>query len=141
LLAEAERAPVGRAFGSGPWHHLWSALCHQDDVYTASYRALPELVRIARVSTGVARSDALLLAAAIEVCRHAPTAPPIPSELVQLVEQARLDALILVRQAAPLDSSVEARLLAIADAAFSGDIATAQALIDPDDSAHPTGPA
>src|SRR2546426_5104183 len=26
---------------------LWSALCHQGDVYTASYAALPELVKIA----------------------------------------------------------------------------------------------
>lgn len=34
-----------------PWFSLWSSLCHQGDVYTASYIAVPHIVQIASEAT------------------------------------------------------------------------------------------
>ena len=53
LLEAVTHAPPtlsqkNRDAGSEPWFSLWSALCHQGDVYTASYAALPHIVRIGR---------------------------------------------------------------------------------------------
>jgi hypothetical protein len=42
LLAQAAGDPDDRA-----WDELWSRICNQGTVYTASYAALPELAAIA----------------------------------------------------------------------------------------------
>ncbi|WP_303636154.1 hypothetical protein [Stenotrophomonas tuberculopleuritidis] len=47
------------------WNDIWSHLCHQGTVYTASHAALPVLLAIARQSGRRDRDDALLLAGAI----------------------------------------------------------------------------
>jgi len=141
LLEDARHAPADRAFGSAPWHELWSALCHQESIYPASFRALPELVNIATSSSGVKQSEALLLAAAIEVCSHDAQAPSVPPELQLSVATARRDALTLLRATSPPVSPLQARIHAIATAAFGGDLATARSLLDQDDGALPMGPA
>jgi len=46
LLAHAATLPEDFGEGAEPYFSLWSALCHQGDVYSASYAALPHLVRI-----------------------------------------------------------------------------------------------
>ncbi len=141
LLPSAEQAASNREFGSEPWHSLWSALCHQDSVYPASYRAPPDLVRIARARADSVRSEALLLAAAIFVCSHHSNAPPIPVTLRSAVERARLEAQSLLRAGPRPSHPLHARIHAIAHAAFSGSIATARAMLDEDDGALQTGPA
>jgi hypothetical protein len=47
------------------WNDLWSALCHQGSVYSASFAALPRLTTIAAASDENERLRALLLAGAI----------------------------------------------------------------------------
>ena len=74
LLDLARRAPASLTSTDEPWSSLWSALCHQSDVYTASYAAVPELVDIAdaRSADRDAVRDCLLLASVIELERSRP---------------------------------------------------------------------
>ena len=81
LLDLARRAPAGGPYTDEPWFSLWSALCHQGDVYTASYAAVPELVAIAQARMGehAAARECVLLAGTIELERERPqgSQPPI----------------------------------------------------------------
>ena len=71
-----------------PWHSLWSALCHQNDVHTATYAAVPHIVAMARERQAEDRKEHLLLAGHAECCRHLATAPPIPDDLRDAYEKA-----------------------------------------------------
>ena len=64
-----------------PWHSLWSALCHQDDVYTASYAAVPHIVQIALDAKSPIDFSFFLLPARVEVARQRKRGPAIPQEL------------------------------------------------------------
>ena len=44
LLEQLRRFPISRSYEDEPWFSLWSALCHQDDVYSASFAAVPHIV-------------------------------------------------------------------------------------------------
>jgi hypothetical protein len=35
-----------RNYTEEPWFSLWSALCHQGDIFTASYAAVPHIIQI-----------------------------------------------------------------------------------------------
>lgn len=64
-----------------PWESLWSALCHQGDVYTASYAAVPHIVDIALNAKGPIDFSFFLLPACIEIARKRERGPDIPQEL------------------------------------------------------------
>ena len=64
-----------------PWFTLWSSLCHQGDVYTASYAAVPHVVDIARQAVGPIAFSFFDFPAAIEVARRKGHGPEIPSDL------------------------------------------------------------
>jgi hypothetical protein len=74
-------APRTQRVDEEPWHSLWSALCHQYDVYSGSIAALPHLVDMAGERRPADRLDPLLLAGAIETYRHRQGGPEIPSDL------------------------------------------------------------
>jgi hypothetical protein len=80
---------------SEPWFSLWSALCHQTDVYTASYAAVPHVVAIAASKPRGERLEHLNFIACVEGFRHKEAAPPIPDDL-------RDDYLSSIKQAAAL---------------------------------------
>jgi hypothetical protein len=82
LLAHAEKLPEGSGSNVEPYFSLWSALCHQGDVYSASYAALPHLVRIVEENPQNFRWTLLLLVHAIEVARLEGRGPPVPDELL-----------------------------------------------------------
>lgn len=65
---------------------LWENLCYQGDVGSASYAAVPKLVE----------AGELTLVAAIEVARHEPHNPEIPSSLLADYEQALIRSLELI---------------------------------------------
>lgn len=52
-----------------PWFMLWSALCHQGDAYSASYAAVPQIVRIGLEAKGPIDASFFLLPACIEIAR------------------------------------------------------------------------
>lgn len=60
-----------------PWHGLWSRLCHQGDAYTASYAAVPHIVRIAGEAVGPIHFSFFQLPAAIEVARQTGRGPAV----------------------------------------------------------------
>jgi hypothetical protein len=62
------------------WSELWENLHHQGDVGTASYAAVPEIVRIA-TKLQLRGWDAYALVACIEECRLNGKNPPLPDFL------------------------------------------------------------
>ena len=82
LLKQLARMPGPKqSHRDEPWFTLWSSLCHQGDVYAASYAALPHIVRIGIEAPGPIASDFFQLPASIEVARAAGNGPPIPRYL------------------------------------------------------------
>lgn len=73
---------------SEPYFSLWSTLCHQGDVYEASYAALPHLVHAVEKNPARANWSTLLLIAEIEICRSKGNGPEMPAYLVDFYRQA-----------------------------------------------------
>ena len=132
LLARAWSAPAPATYRDEPWFALWSALYHQDDVYPASYAAVPELIAIAAERGGAVAAESLFLAASIELRRHLPGAPEVSAAVQSEYDRA-------VAAARPLTANLPHGTpdpdgkLAVAAAVFGGDFARARALLDEGD--------
>lgn len=81
LLADAEKLPGDTDGDAEPYFSLWSALCHQGDVYSASYAAVPHLVRIVEENPDKFRWTLLSLVHSIEVARSEGRGPALPDDL------------------------------------------------------------
>jgi len=81
LLRQLETAPFQQNATSEAWNAIWSALCHQGDVYTATYAAIPHMLAIATKKTERERLDFLSFFGYAEACRNRKGAPPIPHDL------------------------------------------------------------
>ena len=117
-----------------PWFYLWSALAHQGDVYSASFAAVPHVVRALSIAPTRAGSSFFHFPAWVETCRQK-TATPIPEDL----RQAYFDALAclpsLVAAAADRDWDSETLaciLSAIAAAKGHGAVAEVAQELTPD---------
>jgi hypothetical protein len=138
LLASLRWAPAPHDARDEPWFSLWSALCHQGDVYTASYAAVPELVTIAeaRVDEPQAALECLYLAAMIELDRatsYSRTPPPgIPAPLHGVYGEALRRGATLIGQLPPAAIEPDWRKALTASAlTFRGAHTEARALVDP----------
>lgn len=80
LLRQLENFPRSAAYDSEPWFSLWSALAHQGDVYSASFAAVPHVVKVLATDPTRADFSYFHFAAWVEVCR-ARTNTPVPSDL------------------------------------------------------------
>jgi hypothetical protein len=136
-LEHARQAGPPRDYRDEPWFSLWSALCHQGDVYTASYAAVPELIAIAAQRRSEARVsiECLYMAAIIELERAAPagltTPPEISPASVASYETAIGRGAELAADLLALTEEPEAReMLNICVAAFGGDLVSARLLAD-----------
>lgn len=103
LLEQLKTAGPQEKYDSEPWFSLWSALCHQDDVYSASYAALPHIIAIAGSKPARERLDHLFLAASIEAFRHLDDAPAIPADLQEAYQQGIEQSLDLILDCLKLD--------------------------------------
>ena len=64
------------------WFSLWSKLCHQGDVYPASYAAVPRIVQIATNNIGKdIDMNFLLFPASIEIARIKGKGPTINEDI------------------------------------------------------------
>jgi len=81
LLRQLESALPQEDYKSEPWFSIWSALCHQGDVYTATYAAMPHIIAQAGKKRDKRRLDCLSFVGYAEACRHRKGAPPVPSDL------------------------------------------------------------
>jgi hypothetical protein len=81
LLIELESLPRDEGSEAEPYFSLWSALCHQGDVYTASYAALPHLVRVMAGAPERVPMTLVLMVACIEIARRQGRGPALPPDL------------------------------------------------------------
>jgi len=109
---------------------LWSSLYHQDDIYSASVAAVPELVTIAAERRELA-PESLFLAASIELRRHQNGAPELPPSLTTAYERSLEIALALASDLAEHAPDADGKL-AIADLVFRGEYTRAQTVLDAD---------
>jgi len=80
LLKKLEDYPKKNNWKSEPYFSLWSALCHQGDVYSASYAAVPHILSLALLSPSQISYDYLLLPTSIEIARVSGRGPDLPPE-------------------------------------------------------------
>jgi len=76
LLRQLATLPSSEG-NSEPWFSIWSALAHQGDVYTASFAAVPHVVRFLAAAPAVAPFVYFQFPAWVEICRqrHGLTVP------------------------------------------------------------------
>jgi hypothetical protein len=89
LLAQLESFPSSHG-NSEPWFSLWSALCHQGDVYPASFAAVPHIIRILASNPVRADFSFFQLPACIEIARARekfPIPPDLHDPYVKALEQ------------------------------------------------------
>lgn len=96
LLRELEALPPDEGSEAEPYFSLWSALCHQGDVYTASYAALPHLCRVIGGSPERVPWTVILMVASIEIARARGHGPAIPADLEPAYRAAIADVPRLV---------------------------------------------
>src|ERR1700759_1430456 len=80
LRAVARSTAPKRDHEDEPWFSIWSSLCHQGDVYTASYAAVPHIVEIASTAKPPIDFGFFALPAAIEIARRNGRGPDIPEQ-------------------------------------------------------------
>jgi hypothetical protein len=117
-----------------PWFSLWSALAHQGDVYSASFAAVPHVVRALSIAPTKADSSFFHFPAWVETCRQK-TATPVPEDLRQayFAALARLPSLVAAAADREWDGSFLACILsAIAAAKGYGTVAEAAQELTPD---------
>jgi hypothetical protein len=96
LLRHLESVPNSNDWRDEPWFSIWSALAHQGDVYSASFAAVPHVVRILAAAPHRAGFDYFAFPTVVEIGRQR-TAEPIPEDLreaymISLAELPRLAA-------------------------------------------------
>ena len=128
-LAPVERRPSHRS--ETIWFNLWAALYHQGRTFSASYAAVPHLVRIARLPSFRFRYDPLLLIATIELARLEHRGPLVPEDLSEDYTAAVADAKALAQAALGLAWDEDSWIAyAGCIAALSGDAARARTILE-----------
>ena len=69
LLRQLETMPPSHG-NKEPWFSLWSSLAHQGDVYSASFAAVPHVVRILAQNPQKADFSYFQFPAWVEICRQ-----------------------------------------------------------------------
>ena len=116
---------------SGPWFELWSRLCHQGIVYSASYAVVPILVDAIPHKKSPIDFDFFLMPVCIEIARNQVSAPKIPDDLGEdyFIALKKMSDLVEVHDAGDVDEFLK-RALQAARFVVSGDIEKAEKLFD-----------
>lgn len=131
LLSQLKTAAPEKDYRSEPWFSLWSALCHQGDIYTASYAAVPHILAAGSEKPISQRMDFLLITAKIEAMRHVKGAPKIPADLKRPYENAIREGLSLAMSCLEQDwPEDEYRVVLGALAIFSEHVAFGNMMLD-----------
>ncbi|UTW46620.1 hypothetical protein KFE80_04235 [bacterium SCSIO 12696] len=77
LLKELEVYPSCESYGEEPFYTLWSSLCHQGNVYSASYAAVPVIVSLIEKAPEIVDYNYFLLPVCIEIARLKGCGPKI----------------------------------------------------------------
>ncbi len=133
LLRQLDTVPSS-ASDQDPWFSLWSALAHQNDVYTASFAAVPHVVRALATAPLIADSNYFQFPAVVEAWRQEKQIS-IPEDLRDAYSAALVALPGLVAQASAREWDGEflaCALSAIAAAKGFGNVASAVLEITPD---------
>jgi hypothetical protein len=134
LLRAAVTDNRGGHVPDSPWFSLWSALCHQGDSYTASYAAVPHLIRLATLQAFRDNYDPLYLAACIEVSRLEGRGPTLDLDSAASYREALRQGKELAVKALALPHGEEASsVYQGCVSAFAGDHHAAHAIWDKED--------
>jgi hypothetical protein len=136
LLQQLAVSPGAKANHTDePFFTLWSSLCHQDDVYAASYAASPHFIRIALETSGPVAFDVFALPTAIEISRRNGKGPTVPAFLETAYNAGlrQLPRAVAAHINDPWDES-QVQVIAAALAISKGSLQLAEALsnLDPD---------
>jgi hypothetical protein len=82
-LLEALALVEGEQERAELWFGVWATLCPEGSSVTAAYAAVPHLLSLAETRGAAEQVSSLHVAAIVEMNRHLPGAPAIPSDLVQ----------------------------------------------------------
>ena len=113
-----------------PYFSLWSSLCHQGDVYTASYAAVPHIINLLLKEPNKANNDFFLLPTCIEVARAMGQGPEIP----EFLKKGYFEALakfpeVVAAKAKKQWNDIEVRSILAAIAVSKGHAALADAIL------------
>ena len=115
---------------SEPWFSLWSSLAHQGDVYSASFAAVPHVVRALATDPASASFTYFQFPAWVEICRQNRGTPIPPDlEMPYFSALADLPGLVAAASARPWDEDFTACALS-AIAAAKGSIKVAEAAME-----------
>jgi hypothetical protein len=81
LLADLQALPPHEGHEAEPYFSLWSAQCHQGDVYAASYAAVPHMASAIARAPERAPWSLFQMPACIEIARVNGHGPEIPAEV------------------------------------------------------------
>ncbi len=117
-----------------PWFSLWSSLCHQGDVYTASYAAVPHIVHIAKEAKEPVDLSFFHLPTAIEVARQTGRGPDLPESFAGDYHRAIAGLIenVYLRRSEAWDKPMLLSVAA-AQAVAKGHVDVAEALLNLDD--------
>lgn len=90
LLSRLSSYPEESNYKDEPWFSLWSSLFHQGTIYSASFAAVPEIVRLILLAPESITPSYFNLPTSIEVARHKLNID-IPAELAASYENAILE--------------------------------------------------
>lgn len=138
LLEKLKDFPAPVSYEDEPWFSLWSSLCHQGDVFSASFAAVPHIVEI--LSSDPCRADFnyFQLPACIELARFDKDVQ-VPDTLKQAYIEALARLPELAAKAAASGWSAEKCAMALAATAVaSGKHETARLLIEIDPGSYRT---
>jgi hypothetical protein len=117
-----------------PWFTLWSALAHQGDVYSASFAAVPHVVKALASAPADAHFTYFQFPAWIEACRQKQQVS-VPPDLAPAYHAAlaQLPALVAAAAERPWDEGfLRCALSAVAAAKGSGIVAEAVQELSPE---------
>jgi hypothetical protein len=124
-----------------PWFSIWSALAHQGDVHSASFAAVPHIIRILSITPTQVADDFFRFPAWIEICRQRENiSVPVDLSLAYFEALSKLPELLGAATAREWDpeflTAAMAALAAgkgfgsVAEAALELDLATAKDFLD-----------
>jgi hypothetical protein len=134
MLRDLDFVPNPHDWRGEPWFSIWSALAHQGDVYSASFAAVPHVVRVLASAPDRAGPDYFHFPAWVEICRQR-TQEPIPEDLRDAYTHALAKLPTLAAAAAVRawdDAMVQSVLGAIAVAKGAVDVAEAVLELTPE---------
>lgn len=144
VLALAQDTGPKSSCDSEPWFSIWSSLCHQGDVFDASYAAVPHIVEIGCQATGPIDFSFFQFPVAVDVARKNGRGPTMPVDLseayfgaIQRIEDCIAQHREEIWDEATLLSVLAAQAIAkgnhrVAEAVMNLDDALIQRLIDLD---------